>query len=81
MRLLVILDALNTHSKIKSHIDESCEQSKQKGVALKDTAVTVKDFAIVTIVKSNFMEQTGKGAGVNGQRATTVREGVERTAH
>ena len=38
VRLFLILDSSNLHSKIVNHIDGSCEQ---KGGALKDTAVAV----------------------------------------
>ena len=69
VRLFLILDALNLHSKIVNHIDGSCEQ---KGGALIDIAIAVWGSSLSGMVKSSSVKLNDKGAGVNGQGGTTV---------
>ena len=77
IRLFLILDALNPHSKIVNHIDGFCEQ---KSGALKDTAIAVWGLSLSGMVKSSGVELSGKGAGVN-RPGDKVAQGMNHSQH
>ena len=77
VKLFLILDALNPHSKIVNHIDGSCEQ---KSSALKDMAVAMWWSSSSSMVKSSDVELSDKGAGVNGP-GTMVAQGTNHSQH